>query len=150
MWKDNLGINALVSNQEWAVYLKTIRSLETPQVYRMGWCQDYADTASFLNDAISSGASQNPTADGLAGSEPTGGLMWYNEEYENLVDTAQTLFDTEERTELYAQAENIFVYEDAAMAPLYWYTRPQLSSPELNRTHSVLGGKENFYKWSYK
>ncbi len=150
MWKDNLGINALVSNQEWGVYLKTIRSLETPQVYRLGWCQDYMDAANFLNDSVSSGGSANPTEDGLAGSKPTGGLMWYNEEYEKLVDTAQTLFDTDERTELYAQAENIFVYEDAAMAPLYWYTRPQLCSTEIDRTYSILGGKENFYKWSYK
>lgn len=150
MWKDNLGINALVSNQEWGVYLKTIRSLDTPQVYRLGWCQDYMDAANFLNDSVSSGGSANPTEDGMAGSEPTGGLMWYNEEYEELVDTAQTLFDTEERTELYAQAENIFVYEDAAMAPLYWYTRPQLCSTEIDRTYSILGGKENFYKWSYK
>lgn len=150
MWKDNLGINALISNQEWAVYLKTIRSLDTPQVYRLGWCQDYMDAANFLNDSVSSGGSANPTVDGIPGAKPTGGLMWYNEEYENLVDTAQTLTDTAERLDLYAQAEEILVYEDAAMAPLYWYTRAEMSSPELDRTYSILGGKENFYKWSYK
>lgn len=150
MWKDNLGINALISNQEWAVYLKTIRSLDTPQVYRLGWCQDYMDAANFLNDSVSSGGSANPTVDGIPGGKPTGGLMWYNEEYEKLVDTAQTLTDTAERLDLYAQAEEILVYEDAAMAPLYWYTRAEMSSPELDRTYSILGGKENFYKWSYK
>ena len=150
MWKDNLGINALISNQEWAVYLKTIRSLDTPQVYRLGWCQDYMDAANFLNDSVSSGGSANPTVDGIPGGKPTGGLMWYNEEYENLVDTAQTLTDTAERLDLYAQAEEFLVYEDAAMAPLYWYTRAEMSSPELDRTYSILGGKENFYKWSYK
>ena len=150
MWKDNLGINALISNQEWAVYLKTIRSLDTPQVYRLGWCQDYMDAANFLNDSVSSGGSANPTVDGIPGGKPTGGLMWYNEEYEKLVDTAQTLTDTAERLDLYAQAEEILVYEDAAMAPLYWYTRVEMSSPELDRTYSILGGKENFYKWSYK
>lgn len=150
MWKDNLGINALISNQEWAVYLKTIRSLDTPQVYRLGWCQDYMDAANFLNDSVSSGGSANPTVDGIPGGKPTGGLMWYNEEYENLVDTAQTLTDTAERLDLYTQAEEILVYEDAAMAPLYWYTRAEMSSPELDRTYSILGGKENFYKWSYK
>lgn len=150
MWKDTLGIDAIVSNQEWAVYLKSIRSKDTPQVYRMGWCQDYMDAASFLNDDISSGGSQNPTVDGLAGSEPTGGLMWYNEEYEKLIDEAQTLSETADRLKLYADAEQILVYDDAAMAPLYWYTRPQLSSTDVNRTYSILGGKENFYKWSMK
>lgn len=150
MWKDNLGINATVANQEWGVYLKTIRSADTPQVWRLGWCQDYADAASFLNDSVSSGASSNPTVDGKAGSEPTGGFMWYNEEYEKYVDDAQVMTDTKEREELYAKAEQILVYDDAVMAPLYWYTRGEMSSPELDRTYSILGGKENFYKWSFK
>ena len=148
MWKDALGIDVKVTSQELAVYYKTVRSNETPQVYRLGWCQDYMDAANFLNDAVSSGGAVNPTIDGLAGGEPSGGLMWFNEEYENLVNEAQTLEDTAERTELYAQAEQILVYEDAALAPIYWYTRSQLCDPKVNRTYSILGGKENFYKWS--
>ena len=150
MWKEVLGIDALITSQELAVYYKTVRSLETPQVYRLGWCQDYMDAANFLNDAVSSGGSANPTVDGVAGSEPLGGMMWFNEEYETLVNRAQTLEDTAERTKLYADAERILVYEDAALAPIYWYTRSQLCDPAVNRTYSILGGKENFYKWSYK
>ena len=150
MWKEVLGIDALITSQELAVYYKTVRSLETPQVYRLGWCQDYMDAANFLNDAVSSGGSANPTVDGVAGGEPSGGMMWFNEEYETLVNRAQTLEDTAERTKLYADAERILVYEDAALAPIYWYTRSQLCDPAVNRTYSILGGKENFYKWSYK
>ena len=150
MWKDNLGIDAIVSNQEWAVYLKSIRSKDTPQVYRRGWCQDYMDAANFLKDSIGSGSSANPTVDGLPGSEPRGGLMWYNEEYEKIIAEANGLEDSAKRMKLYADAEQILVYEDAAMAPLYWYVHPQLCSTNVNRTYSILGGKENFYKWSMK
>jgi oligopeptide transport system substrate-binding protein len=35
-WKDNLGINAKLTNQEWKVYLVTTKSEQTPQVFRMG------------------------------------------------------------------------------------------------------------------
>ena len=67
------------------------------------------DAANFLNDAVSSGGSANPTVDGVAGSEPLGGMMWFNEEYETLVNRAQTLEDTAERTKLYADAKLMFI-----------------------------------------
>ena len=150
MWKEALGIDITISNQEWAVYVKTTRSKDTPQVFRMAWCAGYPDNATFLNDGVSSGASLNPTADGNPGSEPTGTLMWYDEKFEDLIAAALRTLDPIERTKLYAEAENILVYEDAALAPIYWYKSLQLSDPRLNRTYSILGGVENFYKWSYK
>lgn len=150
MWKDTLGIGITISNQEWAVYLKTIRSENAPQVFRNGWCTGYPDAASFLNDGISSGSSLNPTVDSLPGSKPIGMVMWYNERFEDLIDEARLTLDVAERTNLYAEAEQILVYEDAALAPIYWYKSLQLSDPALNRTYSILGGVENFYKWSYK
>ena len=150
MWKDTLGIGITISNQEWAVYLKTIRSENAPQVFRNGWCTGYPDAASFLNDGISSGSSLNPTVDSLPGSKPIGMVMWYNERFEDLIDEARLTLDVAERTNLYAEAEQILVYEDAALAPIYWYKSLQLSDPALNRTYSILGGVESFYKWSYK
>ena len=150
MWKEALGIDITISNQEWAVYVKTTRSKDTPQVYRMGWCAGYPDNATFLNDGVASGASLNPTVDGKPGSEPTGTLMWYDEKFEELIAAALRSLDPAERTKLYAEAENILVYEDAALAPIYWYKSLQLSDPRLNRTYSILGGVENFFKWSYR
>ena len=77
-------------------------------------------------------------------------VMWYNERFEDLIDEARLTLDVAERTNLYAEAEQILVYEDAALAPIYWYKSLQLSDPALNRTYSILGGVENFYKWSYQ
>ncbi len=147
MWKDVLGINATVQNQEWAVYLKTTRSKDTPQVFRLGWCQDYPDAANFIDDQASSGGSNNPTVDGKPGSEPAGGLMWYNQEFEDLVNQALVEPDTAKRTELYAKAEDILVKQDAVMIPIYWYTSVQLTKINVERTLSVMGGKESFNKW---
>ena len=47
MWKDNLGVNVKVVNQEWKVYLDTTKSKDTPQIFRMGWCLDYPDANNF-------------------------------------------------------------------------------------------------------
>ena len=41
-WKENLGVEVKLANQEWAVYLKTVNT-DAPQIYRMGWCADYPD-----------------------------------------------------------------------------------------------------------
>ena len=149
MWKDVLGIDATIQNQEWAVYLKTIRSEGTPQVWRLGWCQDYPDAANFVDDQASSGGSSNPTSDGKAGSKPEGGFMWYNQAFEDLVDEALVTEGSEARMDLYAQAEQILVYEDAVMAPIYWYTSVQMSKINIERTFSVMGGKESFNKWDF-
>ena len=48
--------------------------------------------------------------------------------------------------EMYAEAENMLVWEDAAIAPIYWYTRVNLTKPYIVRTYG-LGNKQAFHKW---
>ncbi|NTW43229.1 MAG: hypothetical protein HGB14_02070, partial [Anaerolineaceae bacterium] len=38
------------------------------------------------------------------------------------------------------------VYDDAVIAPIYWYTRNTLTKPYLTRTFST-GGHEHIEKW---
>ena len=73
--------------------------------------------------------------------------MWYNQEFEDLVNQALVEPDTAKRTELYAKAEDILVKQDAVMIPIYWYTSVQLTKINVERTFSVMGGKESFNKW---
>jgi oligopeptide transport system substrate-binding protein len=75
--------------------------------------------------------------------------MWYNQAFEDLVDEALVTEGSEARMDLYAQAEQILVYEDAVMAPIYWYTSVQMSKINIERTFSVMGGKESFNKWDF-
>ncbi|MBC7239683.1 MAG: peptide ABC transporter substrate-binding protein, partial [Chloroflexi bacterium] len=41
-WKDTLGLDVKLANQEWKVYLQTVNE-DAPQIYRLGWCADYPD-----------------------------------------------------------------------------------------------------------
>jgi oligopeptide transport system substrate-binding protein len=140
MWKEKLGINVKLASQEWKVYLKTIRDPKaTPQIWRLGWCQDYPDANNFTREVFAFGGSANP-ADG-------GGVNWKNDKFEELVVAAAKEMDPKKRVDLYAQAEQILVYEDAVIAPIYWYTRVTCTKPYVKRTFSILGGLEHIEKW---
>ncbi|MFN3741729.1 MAG: ABC transporter substrate-binding protein [Anaerolineales bacterium] len=142
MWKDVLGLNVKLVNQEWKVYLKTIKGEETPQIWRLGWCQDYPDANNFIREVFAVGGSSNPN-----GADKIGGVSWKNDKFEDLVRQAARETDPQKRVELYAQAEQILVYEDAVIAPIYWYTRVSVTKPYVSRTFSVLGGLEHIEKW---
>jgi len=142
MWKENLGVNVKLVNQEWKVYLKTIKGEETPQIWRLGWCQDYPDANNFIREVFSVGGSANPYGD-----KQVGGVSWKNDKFEELVRQAARETDPAKRVDLYAQAEQILVYEDAVIAPIYWYTRVTVTKPYVTRTFSVLGGLEHIEKW---
>jgi oligopeptide transport system substrate-binding protein len=140
MWKDNLGINVKVVNQEWKVYLKTILSpTDTPQIFRLGWCQDYPDANNFDKEAVGYGGSENPVGGG--------GLNWKDDKYEQLITQAALETDPQKRTDLYAQAEEILVKTDAVLIPIYWYTNVRVTKPYIQRTYSVLGDFEHFEFW---
>ena len=149
MWKDNLGLDIQLVNQEWAVYLKTIKGEDTPQIYRLGWCLDYADANNFIFEVFSLGGSANTddNKDGVA----EGGINWdgsdplYTEFYDKMVAAAVEL-DPATRTALYAEAEEMLVWDKAAIAPIYWYTRTTLTKPYVTRTFSS-GGHEHYEKW---
>jgi oligopeptide transport system substrate-binding protein len=140
MWKANLGVTVKLVNQEWKVYLNTIRDpVATPQIWRLGWCQDYPDANNFDREAVGFGSSANPAGGG--------GLNWKNPTYEGLLDQAAKETDPTKRVDLYAQAESILVKTDAVLIPIYWYTGVGVTKPNVARTYSVLGGLEHFEKW---
>jgi len=142
MWADTLGVNVKLVNQEFAVFLVTIKSRDTPQIYRLGWCLDYPDANNFERENNAVNGSQNPAENG----EPYGGFNWKNEEYERIVLEAAKETDPAKRVELYAQAEDIAIVQDAIMIPIYWYTDLDLTKPYVTRTYSS-SGKQAFEKW---
>ncbi|HZW03709.1 MAG TPA: peptide ABC transporter substrate-binding protein [Anaerolineaceae bacterium] len=144
MWVDTLGIPIQVTNQEWQVFLQTVDSADAPQVWRMGWCLDYPDANNFLKEVTAVGGNNNPDSNG--DGTPDGGFMWRNEEFEQLVDEAALEPDQQTRLELYVRAEEILVWEDAAMIPIYWYTRNTVTKPYIERTFGA-SGRESWEKW---
>jgi oligopeptide transport system substrate-binding protein len=114
MWKQVLGVEAEILNQEWKVFIDTRNQKRDTQVYRQGWIGDYNDPFTFL-ELLRSTAGQNDTG--------------YNSpEYDRLVAEAQSALDSQARMELLQQAERQLL-EDMPILPLYTYVRARLIHP---------------------
>lgn len=169
MWKETLGLDVKIVNQEWAVFLESTRSVDTPQIFRKGWCLDYPDANNFDREVFAVNGSENPAAlypieepatpmtleeaaayckdnaDKCA-LKTYGGVNWKNDEFERLVAEAAVETDPAKRVDLYAQAEEILVYTDAAVIPIYWYTNLDMTKPYVTRTYSSTG-HEQYEVW---
>lgn len=135
-WKENLGVEVKLANQEWAVYLKTVHGPDTPQIYRLGWCADYPDENNWVLEVF------HPTL----GSND---IKWNNAEFARLTEEAAATADPAKRKELYFKAEKILTIDEAAIIPIYYYTRVVCTKPYVERTYAPLGG-EHIDKWKVK
>jgi oligopeptide transport system substrate-binding protein len=114
MWKQTLGVQTRLMNQEWKVFLQTRVAKIKTQVYRSGWIGDYNDAYTFAQ-LLRSDSGQNDTG-------------WSNEEYDALLDKASVELDQEKRAEYMQQAEQILL-EEAPLIPLYFYVSKHLIKP---------------------
>ncbi|MFZ5633886.1 MAG: peptide ABC transporter substrate-binding protein [Bacillota bacterium] len=115
MWKQNLGVEVGVLNQEWKVYLDAQDTMNY-DILRSGWSPDYLDPMSFIDMFVTKG-----------GNNDTG---WSNKEYDALVAKANSTGDQKVRMEAMHQAESILMKEMPVM-PLYFYTNPNLIKDNL-------------------
>lgn len=158
MWKENLGINVQLTNQEWKVYLKQ-RKAGNENIYRGSWVQDYPDANNFLREVFTDnngtpGAYQDvvnwPVAENTEGKIVyTPGSNPLYDKFVELVKAAAKETDPEKRMQLYADAENILVNEAAVILPLYWYADKVLVSPRVLDTPSITG-YDRYEKWDIK
>lgn len=130
MWADELGVQVELTAQEFATYLDQRSSFP---VFRAAWCSDYPDAHNFLFDVFQSTSDNNDT--GFA-----------NAEFDALVAQAASETDLQTRKDLYAQAEHILVYEEAAIAPIYFYASLEMSKPYVERTYAQ-GSTQRFENW---
>ena len=130
MWQQELGINATISQQDWAVFVETRNSGEY-QVARHGWLGDYNDPISFLDMWVTGGGNND--------------VNFSNEEYDKLIEKVKASSDREERITLMHQAEDILA-EEMPIIPLYFYTDLYLKSDSLEGFYtSPLGFKFFMY-----
>ncbi|MDK1028727.1 MAG: peptide ABC transporter substrate-binding protein [Anaerolineae bacterium] len=142
MWKDTLDLDVKLINQEFAVFLETTDGPNAPQIFRSGWCLDYPDANNFIRDVFASGGNTNAVdADGTLN-----GIQWVNEDFDELVIAAALESDPAIRLAMYAEAEEILVDKDAAIAPIYWYSLNKITKPYIIRTYGVTG-HEAYEKW---
>lgn len=74
MWKQNLGIEVKIQNQEWAVFQDT-RHQGNFEVARAGWIGDYEDPMTFL-DLWTTYSGNNDA-------------HWYRTEYDKLIEESK-------------------------------------------------------------
>jgi oligopeptide transport system substrate-binding protein len=113
MWKQVLGVNTELVNEEWKVFVNNRRLGIVTQVFRGGWIADYADPSSFL-DLFASDSSLNNN-------------FYKDARFDELMGSAQTSAGAA-RLELLHQAETQLV-QDMPVIPLYYYVSRHLVSP---------------------
>ncbi|MCB9025541.1 MAG: peptide ABC transporter substrate-binding protein [Bdellovibrionaceae bacterium] len=102
--KKNLGINVELKNEEWKVYLNTIK-MDPPHIFRMGWLADYPDPDNFLN-LMTSYSDNNHT-------------QWGNKDFDELIEKAAKELDKGKRKEYYSTAQKILTEIDVPVAPVF-------------------------------
>ena len=128
MWKETLGINCTLVNQEWKVYLDNRTSLNY-QVARAGWIGDYTDPMTFIDMWVTNG-----------GNNDTG---WSNAQYDALVAKAKSTGDQTVRMQAMHDAEKILM-DEMPIAPIYFYTRPELIKPYIKDFYTSALGYTDF------
>ena len=151
MWNEVLGINVNFVTQERAVYLDT-RTEGKENIYRNSWVQDYPDANNFLFDVFGLNTAFTDVVDwpinvGLTESEEyTPGDNPNFDRFTELLQQAANEQDPQARMDLYAQAEQILLVDEAVVAPLYWYSDDILVRPEVQDTDSITG-YDHYEKW---
>ena len=116
MWKQTLGVQTNLRNEEWKVYL-TSRKQKQFQVVRSGWIGDYNDAYSFLSLFKSDVGEMNTAA-------------YHNMEYDKLIHNAENEADATKRRDYLQQAEQVLL-NDMPIIPVYHYTTQHLVNPKI-------------------
>lgn len=127
MWRENLGIEIELKNEEWAVFQDTRNNFQY-SIARHGWIADYNDPMTFL-DMWTTENGQNNSG-------------YSNKEYDDLVFAAKVEIDNAKRTEMLHKAEDILM-EDLPILPIYFYTNVLCVNPKVQNIYkSPLGQME--------
>ena len=125
MWQEVLGVSVTVESVEWGDFLNRCHAGEFT-IARGRWVADYNDPLAFLE---------------LWWSESAANDAAYGEEqYDDLLERADRAEDPSLRMELMAQAEELLIGRDHALAPLYYETLTYLKKDSLTGVcYSPLG-----------
>lgn len=123
MWKQNLGINVELRNEEWKVFQET-RTQGDFVIARHGWIGDYVDPMTFLDMWLSNSGNNN--------------AQWKNDDYDQAIADSKKASGAD-RDALMMKAEKIMM-DDWITMPIYYYTKPTLLKQYVKNVHfSPLG-----------
>ena len=116
MWRETLGVQTRLRNEEWKVFVGTRRQRVITQVFRGGWIADIDDARNFL-DTFRSDSASNWSGH----ADP---------DYDALLDAADAAPSLARRQQLLRQAETRLQSAHAVL-PLYHYTSKHLVHPDV-------------------
>lgn len=128
MWRDALGFEATLVNEEFQVLLANMRAREITQVFRSSWAGDYDDAHTFLSVLLSDSPSNVPG--------------YSSEEFDDLMLRASQQVDPDLRRVYLEEAERVLL-QDHPVIPLYFYVSKHLVSLR------VQGWGDNFLDYHY-
>jgi len=148
MWKDTLGVDVIVENQEWGVYLDTVDNstplADMPHIWRLGWCADYPDENNWVHEVFNATAGDNNLRRNCADETCT---EVTESTFDELTYQAQAEQDPAVRGELYREAERILAEDETAYAPIYHYTTVAVTKPWLVRNYPSVAPLD-FFGWT--
>ena len=116
MWRETLGFEATLINEEFQVFLANMREAEVTQVFRSSWIGDYADAHTFLSI--------------MQGDNPSNMPRYGNDEYDSLMRRAAEQLDPDLRRAYLEEAERELL-SDHPVIPIYFYVSKHLVSPRV-------------------
>lgn len=128
MWREVLGVEATLVNEEFQVLLSNMRAKKVTQVFRSSWLGDYNDANTFLQIMLTD-----------APSNMTG---YSNPEFDRLVEQAGAQTDPVRRRQFLEQAESVLL-SDHPIIPIYFFVSKHLVSPRVS------GWQDNVLDYHY-
>ena len=120
MWKQSLGVNVELLNQEWKVFLETRKQKADTQVFRAGWIGDYNDPYTF-SELMLSNSGLNDSA-------------YYRDEYDAILAKASVEAYLQKRRLLLEEAERM-VMSELPIMPIYHYVTKRVVKKHVGGFH---------------
>lgn len=115
MWKQNLGVEVELSNEEWKVFIDT-RNQRNFDIARYAYIADFCDAGNMLEQWLTDS------------HENTAGYS--NSEYDALIKGAMREMNRDKRIEAMHKAEAILM-RDLPLLPIYFYSTPYMQSARV-------------------
>jgi oligopeptide transport system substrate-binding protein len=114
MWKEHLGVELTLVNEEFRVMIQNIREKQVTEIFRSSWIGDYNDAFTF-SQFLHSNFGLN--------------LVGYtNPKYDALLEQAGAETDLRRRRALLEEAERLML-ADTPLIPLYFHVSRHLVKP---------------------
>jgi oligopeptide transport system substrate-binding protein len=114
MWKETLGIETILTEEEYRVFLQSRHDKSRWDVARLGWTADFNDASNFL--------------DAFRKSSPNNDTGYANASFDLLLDEAARIPDPQTRRQFLETAERVML-NDYPILPLYYFVSKRLVMP---------------------